>query len=239
MFPALVFALAAGLCFLGLTQFTHLHPAAIATPAPLVSPVDQRASVTLPLIQEFSPNQDDRPANETIDTLIIHDTESPGVSKAQTIANFFLNPSSQVSAHYIIGKDGEIIQCVLDGKRAWHAGPSHYRGRTRVNDFSIGIELVNAQTGKDPFTDAQYNSLIALTADLMDRFPIRYDHITGHHNVSDYPTIKRDPAKNFSWQRYLDGVRKFRTTYVVRREPLTPEAARGRLASLILPPLKL
>lgn len=239
MFPALVFALAAGLCFLGLTQFTHLHAVAIATPAPLVSPADTRAAVTIPIVQEFSPNQDDRPANEKIDTLIIHDTESPGVSKAQTIANFFLNPSSQVSAHYIIGKDGEVIQCVLDDKRAWHAGPSHYRGRTRVNDFSIGIELVNAQTGHDPFTNAQYNSLIALTANLMTRFPIAYDHITGHHQVSDYPWIKRDPAKNFSWQRYLDGVRKFRTVYVAHRELLTPEAARGRMASLILPELKL
>ncbi|MBI6546030.1 MAG: N-acetylmuramoyl-L-alanine amidase [Cyanobacteria bacterium NC_groundwater_1444_Ag_S-0.65um_54_12] len=99
-----------------------------------------------------SPNYDDRPAGAVIDTIVIHDTETPGIRSARTIASHFANPRSGVSAHFIIGKGGEIVQCVDEAKRAFHAGPSLFRGRSHVNDFSIGIELVNAQTGRDPFT---------------------------------------------------------------------------------------
>jgi N-acetyl-anhydromuramyl-L-alanine amidase AmpD len=180
--------------------------------------------LTLPIQQVESPNQDDRPAGTAIDTLIVHDTETPGVQKATTIANWFLNPKSEVSAHYVIGKAGEIVQCVPDEKRAWHAGPSHFEGREKVNDFSIGIELVNAQTGSDPFTDAQYASLIALTADLVSRYNIPLTRITGHRHVTNYPELKRDPADNFDWERYLVGVQEMLASRQVVRSvtPLVP-----------------
>lgn len=185
--------------------------------------------VTLPIQQVVSPNQDDRPAGTAIDTLIVHDTETPGVMKATTIANWFLNPKSEVSAHYIIGKAGEIVQCVPDEKRAWHAGPSRFEGREKVNDFSIGIELVNAQTGSDPFTDAQYASLIALTADLVARYNIPLTHITGHRHVTNYPELKRDPADNFDWERYLVGVQEMLASHQVVRSvtPLAPVGVVG------------
>jgi N-acetylmuramoyl-L-alanine amidase len=172
--------------------------------APITSP---KPVLTLPITSVDSPNQDDRPAGIAIDTLVVHDTETPGgIRKATTIANYFCNPKSEVSAHYIIGKAGEIVQCVPDEKRAWHAGPSKFEGREKVNDFSIGVELVNTESGTDPFTDAQYASLIALTAELVQRHNIPLSHITGHRNITNYPSLKRDPANNFDWERYRTGV---------------------------------
>lgn len=164
----------------------------------------------------WSPNCDARPDPCAIDAIIIHDTETPGVSRAATIVRHFLNPRSEVSAHYVIGKAGEIVQCVPDEMRAWHAGPSHFGGRKKVNDFSIGIELVNAQTGRDPFTDAQYDSLIALTASLVQAHGIPLDRIVGHKDVTDFPEYKRDPAANFDWARFKTGVSRLLETPVAR-----------------------
>lgn len=197
--------------------------------APVMTPsAPPKPILTLPITQLDSPNQDDRPAGVAIDTLIIHDTETPGIRKAATIANYFMNPHSEASAHYIIGKAGEIIQCVPDAKRAWHAGPSTFEGREKVNDFSLGIELVNAQTGSDPFTDAQYASLIALTADLVTRYNIPLTHITGHRNVTKFPELRKDPADNFDWERYLVGVQNTLATRQVERV-ITPVARVGML----------
>ena len=131
-----------------------------------------------------------------------------------------------------LGKAGEILQCVPDERRAWQAGPSRSWGRSHVNDFSIGIELVNAQTGHDPFTDAQYRSLIALTTDLVTRFHIPLRRITGHRNVTDFPSLKRDPANNFDWVRFLDGVRAMSATKVVRRVIEDQDAAAGNSGSV-------
>ncbi|MBM3271456.1 MAG: N-acetylmuramoyl-L-alanine amidase [Candidatus Sericytochromatia bacterium] len=150
-----------------------------------------------------SPHFDDRPPGTGIDTILLHDTETPGISLARTIASHFANPRSGVSAHFIIGKGGEIVQCVPEEKRAFHAGPSLFRGRERVNDFSLGIELVNAQTGRDPFTAPQYASLGSLVRHLAARFAIPRDRIVGHHDVTNRPGVKRDPAINFDWDRFL------------------------------------
>lgn len=173
------------------------------SPSPMVTPrpVPPKPSVVfLP-----SPNQDFRPEGMPIDCIVIHDTETPGVRSARRIANHFLNPRSQVSAHYIIGKDGEIVQCVEDNRRAWHAGLSKLGNRVKVNDFSIGIELVNAQTGTDPFTDAQYESLNRLVAHLVVKYQIPKDRIVGHKDITNRPD-KRDPAVNFDWNRFFSGV---------------------------------
>ncbi len=153
-----------------------------------------------------SPNFDDRPPGTAIDTILLHDTETPGISLARTIASHFASPRSGVSAHFIIGKGGEIVQCVPEEKRAFHAGPSLFRGRDRVNDYSLGIELVNGQTGSDPFTAAQYAALGRLVRHLVARFEIPTDRIIGHHDVTNRPAIKRDPAPNFDWDRFLSAI---------------------------------
>jgi N-acetyl-anhydromuramyl-L-alanine amidase AmpD len=176
-----------------------------------------RPIVSLPIAMLLSPNQDERPAGTVIDTIVIHDTKSPGVNDAAGIARWFARPDAEVSSHYVIGKGGEVVQCVLDEKRAWHAGPSHMDERTHVNNFSIGIELVNDETGLDAFTEAQYASLITLTADLMYRYNIPLNHIVGHRDVTDFPKERQDPADNFDWVRLFNGATETLATKEVRR----------------------
>jgi N-acetylmuramoyl-L-alanine amidase len=171
--------------------------------APAIAQEREAVPPKPPVTWIASPNFDARPPGSAIDTIVLHDTETPGISLARTIASHFASPRSGVSAHFIIGKGGEIVQCVPEEKRAFHAGPSLFRGRDRVNDFSLGIELVNGQTGRDPFTTAQYASLAGLVSHLAARFEIPRDRIVGHHDVTNRPAIKRDPAQNFDWDRLL------------------------------------
>ena len=102
----------------------------------------------------------------------------------------------QVSAHFFIRRDGELIQFVPCSKRAWHCGVSNWQGWERCNDFSIGIEL----EGDDhsPFTDAQYRQLDQLTRTLQIAYP--HITITGHSDIA--PGRKTDPGPCFDWLRY-------------------------------------
>ena len=92
-------------------------------------------------------------------------------------------------------KDGEIIQCVEDSERAWHAGPSRMGDRVKVNDFSIGIELEGVEG--EPFEDAQYPALAGLLGSATLRYPIAA--VAGHEHVA--PGRKEDPGAGFDWPR--------------------------------------
>ena len=151
-------------------------------------------------------HMDPRPPGASIRYIILHDTETPGVSEARVIARHFRNPDSGVSAHFIIGKRGEILQCVPEAWRAWHAGESYIAGLDHLNDVSLGIELVNAQTGRDPFPRVQIASLEALLAHLMTVHGIPWSRVLGHRQITLKPEVKRDPADNFPWTRVADGV---------------------------------
>lgn len=157
-----------------------------------------------------SPNCDERSAGCAISLLVVHYISlPPGELGGPAIIEFFTNrldpaahpfyPSiagTKVSAHFVIRRDGEIIQFVPCVKRAWHAGESSWKGRTRCNDYSIGVELEG--TGDMPFTDAQYERLAELTIALKRRFPIA--DIVGHSDVA--PGRKSDPGPQFDWVRY-------------------------------------
>src|SRR6266478_4655574 len=96
-----------------------------------------------------SPNSDDRPAGMLVDTVVLHATVLDDIND---VIRHFADPTSKVSAHYTIDRDGTVISHVPEGRRAWHAGNSKMQdGRKSVNDFSIGIELVNLNDGRDPF----------------------------------------------------------------------------------------
>jgi AmpD protein len=99
----------------------------------------------------------------------------------------------EVSAHFLIRRDGRLLQFVSTDRRAWHAGVSHYRGRHNCNDDSIGIELegLEGQT----FEAAQYTALAALCRALANTYPIA--HIAGHEHVA--PGRKADPGPGFDW----------------------------------------
>lgn len=146
-----------------------------------------------------SPNYGKRPAGMAIDTLIMHHTSD--TASAQRIGAFFAKPSSKVSAHYVVGKDGVIVQCVDDSLSAWHAGVSAFQGRNNVNSFSIGIEMCNVGDGVDPYTDEEYKALGKLVAYILDSHHIKWDHVTGHKDVALPKGRKDDPSPNFSYDR--------------------------------------
>ena len=161
-----------------------------------------------------SPNCDVRPSGVTVDTLVIHSISLPpgkfgGPGVEQLFCNC-LDPGEhpyyreikdlKVSAHLLIRRNGEIVQFVPLHQRAWHAGQSYCEGRTRVNDFSIGIELEGAENL--PFEDPQYESLNRLTGLILEHYPIiTRERIYGHGDIA--PGRKTDPGPMFDWTRYL------------------------------------
>ncbi len=98
-----------------------------------------------------------------------------------------------VSSHFFIRRQGELCQFVSCDERAWHAGASSYRGRSNCNDDSIGIELEGLEG--DPFEPAQYATLTALCASIMQHYPI--SHLAGHEHIA--PGRKGDPGAGFDW----------------------------------------
>jgi AmpD protein len=155
-----------------------------------------------------SPNFGERPHPVHIDLLVIHSISlPPGVYGGPEIEALFTNQldwdahpyfdsirGMQVSSHFVIRRDGTLLQFVSCDKRAWHAGVSHYRGRDNCNDDSIGIELegLEGQT----FEEAQYNTLLVLCQQLMANYPIA--HIAGHEDIA--PGRKFDPGAGFDWK---------------------------------------
>ncbi len=101
----------------------------------------------------------------------------------------------KVSAHFLIRRDGALIQFVSCDHRAWHAGRSEWRGRENCNDFSVGIELEGLEG--DSFEPAQYLGLARLLSALARRYPIA--SVVGHEHVA--PGRKADPGAGFSWRQ--------------------------------------
>lgn len=177
-----------------------------------------------------SPNCDERPAGCAIDLLVIHYISlPPGEFGGNGIVELFTNrldPAAhreyiglagvRVSSHFLIRRDGALVQFVPCAKRAWHAGRSRWKGRARCNDFSIGIELEG--TGAVPFTDVQYERLAALTHALTARYPIA--DIAGHSDVA--PSRKTDPGPCFDWARYRALLRDKAGTRRTQRKTRTP-----------------
>ena len=159
------------------------------------------------VIKMASPNKDSR-GGADIDTIVMHHTAGGGT--AQDVGRHFQDPKAEVSSHYIVDKKGTIVQPVEDKERSWHAGKSVFKGRKDVNDFSIGIEMVNRGDNKDPFTDDQYEALGRLVAYLQSAYGIRAGNITGHKDIALPKGRKTDPAENFSYQRMFKEVEKAR-----------------------------
>ena len=126
--------------------------------------------------------------------VIIHHTAQN--STQQTINTFLVKGKSEVSSHYIVGKDGAVVQMVNDYLRANHAGIGRWGNTSDLNSSSIGIELDNNGVNQ-PFTDAQIKSLIALLDALKKRYNIPTAKFIGHADIA--PGRKNDP-KNFPWK---------------------------------------
>ncbi|WP_225874831.1 N-acetylmuramoyl-L-alanine amidase [Pedobacter hiemivivus] len=126
--------------------------------------------------------------------VIIHHTAQN--STQQTINTFLVKGKSEVSSHYIVGKDGVVVQMVNDYLRANHAGIGKWGNTSDLNSSSIGIELDNNGINQ-PFTDAQIKSLVALLDALKKRYNIPTANFIGHSDIA--PGRKNDP-KNFPWK---------------------------------------
>ena len=156
-----------------------------------------------------SPNHDERAAGVDATLLVVHSISlPPGKYGGDAIERLFTNrldPGAhpyfreiaelRVSSHFLIRRDGELVQFVPPSRRAWHAGVSAWRARGRCNDFSIGVELEGTDEG--PFTDAQYARLAALIDFLGKSWPLR--DIAAHSDVA--PGRKSDPGSRFDWPR--------------------------------------
>jgi AmpD protein len=157
-----------------------------------------------------SPNCDARPHDAAITLLVVHNISlPPGKFGGNAIVELFTNrldPAAhpyyaaiakvRVSAHFLIRRDGALIQFVPCALRAWHAGPSRWRGRTACNDFSIGVELEG--TDELAYESVQYATLARLTRALRRHYPIA--GIVGHGDIA--PGRKTDPGPAFDWARY-------------------------------------
>ncbi|WP_348798748.1 N-acetylmuramoyl-L-alanine amidase [Flavobacterium adhaerens] len=125
--------------------------------------------------------------------IILHHTAQDSVQ--QTLKTFTLKHTN-VSAHYVISRDGKVIHMLNDYLRAWHAGNGSWGKNTDLNSSSIGIELDN--NGSEPFSDTQINSLLALLTKLKKDYNIPTQNFIGHADIA--PTRKKDPSALFPWK---------------------------------------
>ena len=178
-----------------------------------------------------SPNFDVRPAATGIELLVIHNISlPPGQFGGPFIADLFNNRLDydadpyfdqlrplKVSSHFLIQRDGSVVQFVSANDRAWHAGLSSFCGRERCNDFSIGIELEG--TDFVPFEPAQYVVLAKLTHALQVRYPLK--SVAGHEHIA--PGRKTDPGPFFDWAVYREAWMKQQTSALPHASLVFPD----------------
>ena len=158
-----------------------------------------------------SPNFGPRPAGTAVELLLIHSISlPPGDYGGDAIERLFTNRLDweahpyyaqirglQVSSHFVVRRNGELLQFVSCDDRAWHAGASIWRGRADCNDYSVGIELEGLEGGL--FEAAQYTRLVVLMKALAAHYPVR--GVAGHEHVA--PGRKLDPGQGFEWPALL------------------------------------
>ena len=162
----------------------------------------------------LSPNFGPRPPSSDVSLALVHSISlPPGRYGGDAIERLFTNRLDwnehsyyeqirgiEVSAHFLIRRDGELVQFVSCDERAWHAGRSSWRGRAGCNDFSIGIELEGLEGGT--FEPAQYARLTDLLDATARRYPI--EAVAGHEHVA--PGRKQDPGPGFDWTRLANAL---------------------------------
>jgi len=139
-----------------------------------------------------SPNFNARPGPVT--AIVIHATETSGIDSPRA---HLCDPASKASAHYLIGKTGIILHLVHESERAWHAGVSSWDGKDDVNDFSVGIELVNENDGVAEYSQDQLTAAAALCRAMMTDYGVNTENVIGHADIA--PGRKTDPGAMFPW----------------------------------------
>jgi N-acetyl-anhydromuramoyl-L-alanine amidase len=162
-----------------------------------------------------SPNFGARPTGVAVDLVVLHSISlPPGHYGGDAIERLFTNRLDwdahpyfatirglEVSAHFLIRRDGQVLQFVSCEFRAWHAGASSWRGRENCNDYSVGIELEGLEG--ELFEPAQYTALATLLRALTQHCPLAC--VVGHEHVAR--ERKRDPGAGFDWRRLARSLR--------------------------------
>lgn len=145
-----------------------------------------------------SPSHGERRGVAGPDCLILHYT---GMATGEAALARLRDPSAEVSCHYVVAEDGEVIQMVAESRRAWHCGVSRWLGADDLNSRSIGVEIVNPghEGGLPPFPDAQIVSVAALCRDIVVRHSIAPERVLAHSDIA--PGRKVDPGEAFPWER--------------------------------------
>ncbi len=161
-----------------------------------------------------------RPAGARVSLVVLHSISLPpgryGTTAVTALFTNRLDPQAhpsfvaleglRVSAHFVIWRHGGLTQFVSTHRAAWHAGVSHWQGRQRCNDFSVGIELEGLEQRR--FAPAQYQTLLPLLRALCAQHPITA--VVGHEHVA--PGRKHDPGGGFIWHTLRPLVREFGVT---------------------------
>ena len=146
------------------------------------------------IVERASPNFADRPFGAKVELIVLHYT---AMGVCEDALGRLCDPDAEVSAHYLIGRDGTLYRMVEEDKRAWHAGEGRWAGRDDVNSRSIGIELDN--DGASPYDESLMTTLEALLADLLERHSLPPKSVIAHSDMA--PGRKNDPGPFFDWQR--------------------------------------
>lgn len=142
-----------------------------------------------------SPNANER--RTAVSMLVLHYT---GMQDAAVALERLVDPSSRVSAHWLVDEDGEVTSLVPEARRAWHAGAACWQGIRDVNSASVGIEIVNPghAGGLPAFPARQMEAVAELSREVLARHGIRQRHVLGHSDVA--PLRKQDPGELFDWR---------------------------------------
>ena len=189
----------------------------------------QTTAPPMPLAYEFipSPNFGERPANAVINTIVLHATVEP---TTEGTIGIFLNRARQVSAHFVVGRDGRVVQMVPLEKRAWHAGVSTWDGMKDINNVSVGIEMVNLNDGKDPYPDAQYQAVAGIIRFVRSRYAVPDNHIVSHEQIAIPPGRKNDPL-GFDFDR-IKALARVSPSLTGAFRPLAPTSADAPASSV-------
>lgn len=146
------------------------------------------------IIDRPSPNFGPRRGGAAVALIVLHYT---AMESCEAAARQLCKPETEVSSHYLIGRDGALLRLVAEDQRAWHAGVGAWGGFDDINSRSIGIELDN--DGQSAFGDPLMTTLEALLTDLMERHNLPPKAVIAHSDMA--PGRKRDPGRFFDWQR--------------------------------------
>lgn len=168
------------------------------------------------------PHYDER--QTPVDMLVLHATALQGAEAVQCLDNL------QLSAHYLLTAEGELLRLVDEKYRARHAGAGYWRGiDTDLNSHSVGIEICSPSLGQEPFSEAQIEKLIPFCRKLIRKYNIAPQNVVGHSDIA--PQRKPDPGRAFPWKRLAkEGVGLW---YQLRNAAKMPDYDAARLLGII------